>query len=66
MRLFRPSKLTSTYQLVQATTTAATVLSKVKKEMTLEARAASKKWAVRRVVARQWEIDKKLAEERAK
>jgi hypothetical protein len=49
-----------------AQATATIVLGKVKKEMTLEARAASKKRAVRRVVARQWEIDKKLAEERAK
>jgi hypothetical protein len=44
-----------------------TILGKVKKEMMSEARAAeSKKRAVRQVVARHREKEKKLAEERAK
>jgi hypothetical protein len=51
----------------QATTTAPTVLGKVKKEMTSEARTAdSKKRVAQRAVARQRDKDKKLAEERAK
>jgi hypothetical protein len=51
----------------QSTAAAPTVLAKGKKEMTAEAWAAeSKKRAVRRVVDKRREKDKKLAEERVK
>jgi hypothetical protein len=53
--------------IAQATATAPTVLSKVKKEMTSEAQAVeSKKRAAWRAMARQREKDKKLNKERAK
>jgi hypothetical protein len=50
----------------QTTAATATVLARGKKEITVEARATeSKKRAARRVVAKQREKDKKLAEEKA-
>jgi hypothetical protein len=53
--------------MAQATAAVPTVLAKVKKKITLEARAAkSKKRAARCVMSRERAKEKKLAEERAK
>jgi hypothetical protein len=61
------ASFTTTDHMAQATAAVHTFLAKVKKKITLEARAAkSKKQAARWVMSRERAKEKKLAEERAK